>query len=186
MTMVVVRRRCHSFAMTIHRLPAAAVLATALLLSSACGASKDDDKGAAAPSSSPSPAAAELIRYDQQDPSGVTIAKAAHVSKLEGAPDDLKQFIAGIVDTSRTLPDEDCQFTVGVAKIDTSGFAFGSKHSCGGAAYIWAKRDGVWQEIWGGQELPDCDTMKKYSVPTSIVGDKCYDDQKQGHVDYTG
>jgi len=174
--------------MTPIRLPAAAVLAAALLLCSACGATKADDEGAAAPSdeatssSSPSPDA-ELITYDQK-PAGVTIAKVADVSKLEGAPDDFKQFIAGLIDGLKTPPDEDCQFTVGVEKIDTSGFAFGSQHSCGGAMYIWAKQDGVWQEIWGGQELPDCDAMEKYSVPTSIVGDKCLDAKKQGHVDY--
>ena len=165
------------------------MLAAALLLSSACGATKADDEGAATPSdaaepsSSSSPAAAELITYDQK-PAGVTIANAADVSKLEGAPDDFKQFIAGLIDGLETAPDEDCQFTVGVEKIDTSGFAFGSQHSCGGAVYIWSKQDGVWQEIWGGQELPDCDTMEKYSVPTSIVGDKCLDAKKQGHVPY--
>ena len=103
------------------------------MLLSACGATKADDKGAATPSSNPSPAAAELIRYDQQDPAGVSIAKAAEVSKLEGAPDDFKQFIAGLIDGLKTPPDEECQFTVGVEKIDTSGFAFGSQHSCGGA-----------------------------------------------------
>jgi hypothetical protein len=173
-----------STTMTPFRLPAAALVAAALLLCSACGAAKDDDKGAAAPSSSPSSAAAELIRYDQEEPSGVSIAKAAEVSKLEGAPNDFKQFIAGLIDGLKTPPDEDCQLTVGVAKIDTSGFAFGSQHSCGGAVYIWAKQDGVWQEIWGGQELPDCDAMEKYSVPTSIVGDKCLDAEKQGHVPY--
>ncbi len=112
------------------------------------------------------------------------IAKVADVSKLEGAPDDFKQFIAGLFDGLMRSPDEDCQLTVGVEKIDTSGFAFGSQHSCGGAVYIWAKPNGVWQEIWGGQELPDCDTMEKYSVPTSIVGDQCLDAKKQGHVPY--
>jgi hypothetical protein len=162
------------------------MLAAALLLCSACGASKSDDEGAATPSgdatasSSPSPAEAELITYDQD----VSIAKAAEVSKLKGAPDDFKQFIAGLIDGLKTPPGDDCQFTVGVEKIDTSGFAFGSQHSCGGAVYIWSKQNGVWQEIWGGQELPDCETMEKYSVPTSIVGDKCLDDEKQGHVPY--
>lgn len=166
------------------------MLAAALLLSSACGASKDADEGAAAPSgeaassSSPSPAAAELIEYDQKGPPGVTIAKPGDVSKLEGAPDDFKQFIAGLIDGLKTPPDEDCQFTVGVERIDTSGYAFGSQHSCGGAVYMWSKQDGVWQEIWSGQELADCDTMEKYSVPTSIVGDKCLDNKKLDDVPY--
>ena len=175
---------CHPFGM-VNRLPAAAVLAAALLFSAACGA--DDGKGG--PTSSPTPAEpkAELIEYDQDEATGVTIAKPADVAKLEGAPDDFKQFIAGIVDASKTLPDEDCQFTVGVAKIDTSGFAAGSMHSCGGAVYIWAERDGVWQEIWAGQELPLCDDLKKYSVPKAIGGDKCYDDKNmKDAVEYTG
>lgn len=165
-----------------NRLPAAAVLAAALLLCGACSA--DDDKGG--PTSSPTSAnpEAELLEYDQEEAAGITVAKAADVANLEGAPDDFKQFIAGIVDSNRALPDEDCEFTAKVARIDTSGFAAGSLHSCGGAAYIWAKRDGVWQEVWAGQELPNCDDMKRYSIPKAIAGDTCYEGQKA--VDYTG
>jgi hypothetical protein len=164
------------------RLPAAAVLAAALLLSGACSA--DDDKGGVKSGPTSAKPEAELIEYDQEEAAGITVAKAADVAKLEGAPDDFKQFIAGIVDSNRTLPDEDCEFTAKVARIDTSGFAAGSLHSCGGAAYIWAKRDGVWQEVWTGQELPKCDEMTRYSIPKSIAGDTCYEGQKA--VDYTG
>lgn len=168
----------------VNRLPAAAVLAAALLFSAACGA--DDDKGGTTSSPTPAEPKAELIEYDQDDVSGVTIAKPADVAKLEGAPDGFKQFIAGIIDASESLPEDDCQFTVAVAKIDTSGFATGSMHSCGGAVYIWAERDGVWQEIWGGQELPVCADMKKYSVPKPIAGEKCYADKDMKDlVDYT-
>ena len=184
MTMVGGDARCHDSAMTNNRLPAAAIVTAALLLTGACGSAKDDDKGGTTMSPSASPAAAELIEYDQDEAVGVTVAKAADVAKLEGAPDDFKQFVAGIIAALKTPPDDDCPFRVGVAKIDTSGFAAGSMLSCGGAAYIWAKRDGVWQEIWGGQELPDCADMKKYSVPKPIAGDECYDDNKK-LVDYT-
>ena len=167
------------------RLPAAAALAIALLLSGACGA--DDGKGGTTSSPNPAEPKTELIEYDQDEAAGVIIAKPADVAELEGAPDDFKQFVAGIVDVSLTSPEEDCQFTVGVAKIDTSGFAAGSMHSCGGAVYIWAKRDGVWQEIWSGQEIPVCADLRKYSVPKAIAGDKCYDDKDMKElVDYTG
>jgi hypothetical protein len=158
-----------------------------VLLCGACGASKDD--GGTASSSPSTESKSELIVYSEkpEESAGVTIETVADVRKLEGAPDDFRQFVAGLVDSSTTmLVDKECPFSVSVAKIDPSGFAIGSMFSCGGAAYIWAKRDGVWQEIWGGQELPDCDDMKKYSVPKSIVGDKCLDDQKQDHVEYTG
>ena len=165
-----------------NRLPAAVVLAAALLLSGACGA--DDDAGVAAPSPTPAKPKSELIEYEQEEGGGVTIAKPADVAKLEGAPDGFKQYIAGIIDANKSLPDDDCPFTVGVASIETSGFATGSLHSCGGAAYIWAERDGIWQEIWAGQDLPDCADMKKYSVPKSIAGNTCWEGRKE--ADYTG
>ena len=177
---------CHDFAMKNNRLPATAVMTAVLLLTSACGSAKDDDKGRTTTSSSPSPAATELIEYDQDDAAGVSVAKASDVVKLEGAPEDFKQFVAGLTEVSKMLPDDDCQFRVGVAKIDTSGFAAGSMGSCGGAMYIWAERDGVWQEIWSGQELPICADMKTYSVPKPIAGDKCYSNKDMtGLVDYS-
>ena len=167
-----------------NRLPAAAVLAAALLLSAACGA--DDDKGGATSAPTSEEPKAELIEYDQDEAAGVIIAKPADVAKLEGAPDDFKQFVAGLIDASKTLPEDDCQATVGVSKVDTSGFAAGNMHSCGGAVYIWAERDGVWQEIWSGQEAPVCADLEKYSVPKPIAGDKCYDDKDMKDlVDYT-
>jgi hypothetical protein len=170
--------------MTPTQLPVAAALAAALMICGACG-SADDAKAGPSPSAQATPKT-KLIEFDQDDAAGLTIAKPADVSKLEGAPDDFKQFIAGIIDGLKTPPDEDCQFTVGVARLDTSGFAAGNQHSCGGAAFIWAKRDGVWQEIWSGQEAPDCVTMEKYSVPKTIVGGQCFDAEKEGHADYSG
>ena len=165
------------------RLPAAALVASALLLSSACG--RADDTGGTTSSPKPSEPKSVLIEYDQDEAGGVSIAKPADVAQLVGAPNGFKQYVAGLVDASKTPPDDDCQSTVGVAKVDTSGFAAGSMHSCGGAVYIWAKRTGVWQEIWSGQELQDCADMRKYFVPKSIAGNKCYDANKK-KVDYAG
>lgn len=166
--------------MTINRLPAVVLLTAALLISAACS-SDDSDDGATSSTTEPT---AQLIEYDQDEPTGRNLTKAADVSKLEGAPDDFKQFIAGILDASRAESANECKVAVGVAKIDTSGFAAGSIRSCGGAVYIWAKRDGIWQEIWSGQELPDCADIEKYSVPKPIAGDSCYDGKKN-KVDYT-
>ena len=175
-------------AMTPIRLPAAAVLAAALLLSSACGA--QDDSGGTASSPEPTEPQSELIEYTEkpEESVGVAITKVADVDKLKGAPDDFKQFIAGIIaaQVGMGTQDEDCPFTVGVDKIDTSGFAVGSMTSCGGAAFIWAKRDGLWQQIWGGQDIPACSDLTKFSVPTAIIGDKCYDERNNKVVEYTG
>ena len=169
-----------------HRLPAAALLAVALLLTGACGA--QDDAGGTATSSPSSAPEDEVIEYtDTPDESvGVTIEKVADVATLEGAPDDFKQFVAGLIESQRGMGslEKDCPFSVSVDVIDTSGFARGGMFTCGGAAFIWAKRDGTWQQIWGGQDYPECTELKKYSVPKSMNFDKCLEGSKA--VDYTG
>lgn len=172
-------------AMKSNRLLAAALMVAALLLSGACG-SDDKADGGTKPSSSPTTPATKLIDYEKDNNGGVEIQKAADVSKLVGAPDDFKQFIAGVIDQAVQSGghDKTCPVTVGVSKLDTSGFATGGITDCGGAAFIWAKRDGVWQQIWGGQTTPGCDDMKKYSVPKAIAGDKCWDGKNE--VAYNG
>ncbi len=156
--------------MTITRLPAAAFLVVVLLISTSCSSSEPDE----AATSSPEPAH-QLIEYDQDESVGMNLTQASDVKKLEGAPSDFKQFIAGIIEASASGAGDDCTVEVGVRKVDTSGFAAGSIRSCGGAVYIWAKRDGVWQEIWSGQELPQCADMERFSVPRPIAGDRCYE-----------
>ena len=164
--------------------PAAVVLAATLLLASACGSS--DDKAGAQPSSSTT-AATKLINYeDAGGTGGVAIKKAADVVKLKGAPEDFKAFIAGIIDyaSNSTEPSKECPAIVTVSRIDPAGFASGGFNMCDGYAFIWAKVDGVWQQIDAGQMFPACESMKKYSVPKTIVGDQCAQDS--GNVDYTG
>jgi len=34
------------------------------------------------------------------------------------------------------------------------------------------------QQAWGGQSLPECVALKKYSIPVSIAGNKCWDGKK--------
>ena len=172
--------------MTPIRLPAAAVLAAALLLTSACGAK--DDGGGTASSPKPTEPKSEVIEYtDNPDEGvGVDIKKVADVNLLEGAPDDFKQFIAGIIayQEGMGVQDKDCPFSVSVDVIDTTGFARGSMFACGGAAFIWAKRDGTWQQIWGGQDAPACEELTKFSVPKSMGFKECWDGKRI--VDYTG
>jgi hypothetical protein len=167
------------------RIPAALLLTVATFLTGACGAQDDTSGTASAPSASEPEA--ELIEYtdNPSESVGVTVSKAGDVTQLEGAPDDFKQFIAGAVTGATAMfEDKDCPFSVGVDRIDTSGFALGSMASCGGAAFIWAKRDGVWQQIWGGQDIPACEDLSKYSVPKSFWNDSCWDGEKD--VEYTG
>lgn len=172
-----------------HPLPAAALLAAALLLLTACS-SDDDGSSAADPSSSPSSSdttpATQLIDYEKDDAGGVTLRKPADVAGLTGAPDDFRQYMAGFVNATVTGIQEDpeCPVVVQVSQLDTSGYAAGFTGACGGAAYMWAKRDGIWQQIWVGQEIPKCSDMTKYSVPKAIAGDRCQDGKKD--IAYSG
>ena len=153
-----------------------------LMFASACGS--DQESSSPKPTETATTTAPKLIDYEKDG--GVILHKASDISKLDGAPDDFKQFIAGVIDTSVNSGEQDtqCPTTISVDKFDPSGYAAGSIGDCGGAELLWAKRDGAWQQIWGGQTIRECADMKKYSVPVAIAGDQCWDGKKA--VTYTG
>jgi hypothetical protein len=156
-----------------HPLPAAVLLAAALLFTGACGAKDGAPKDTSSSPSATTPAAAKIIEY----PDGVALRTPEDVNKLEGAPEDFKQFISGAasqVMTDKSATDK-CGPYISVDQVDPAGFASGSVFDCGGANLIWAKVDGVWRQIFGGQYVPPCDLVKKYSVPEAIVGGPCDD-----------
>ena len=158
------------------------------MLCAGCGSDRTDKPSASstAATASSTTAAGQLIDFDKNNDGGVVLRKAADVSKLEGTPDGFKQFMAGVIDTmvnSAQLGD-DCRPTVSVAKFDSSGYALGSFWNCEGAVLMWAEQDGAWQQAWGGQSIPECADMKKYSIPVSIAGSKCSDGTKA--VAYAG
>jgi hypothetical protein len=164
------------------RLPATAFLTAALLFTGACGA-KDAAPKDTTPSPSTTTPAAQLIDYGDE---GVPLRTPDDVAKLHDAPEDFKQFIAGAagqVMTPKSATDK-CGPYLYVNKVDTSGYAGGGVFDCGGAQLMWARRNGLWQEIWGGQTVPGCDDMKKFAVPKAIVGDRCWDGKNE--IDYAG
>ena len=173
-----------------HRqLPAVALLTAALFTMTACssGDGSDEATPASSPSSSETTPAAELIDYEKDGAKGVSLRKPADVAKITGAPDDFKQFMAGFVDATVAgviEQDPECPMAVTVDRFDTSGYASGVVGDCGGAAAMWGKRDGIWQQIWVGQTIPECSDMTKYSVPQSIAGDRCWDGKKD--IAYSG
>lgn len=178
---------CHHLDMTPHRLPLTVIAIAALLLVGACGGD-DSSTSATEPATSSADPAAKLIDYTKDDDRGAVLRKAADVRRLHDAPDDFKHFMAGVVDTKvhSFEPDPGCPFFVSVRKLETTGFAEGAYISCGGNAQIWAKVDGVWQEIWAGQDYPACKTMTKYSVPKALVIEgKCYDEATKKVIAYT-
>lgn len=155
-----------------------AVLMTSLALVAGCGSPEVDRAD---------PLPTTPVRYADN---GVAIKKPDDVRKLTDAPEDFRQFIAGRLDEARSTRDPEfpeCVPTIGVDVYDPTGFASGSRTDCGGYAIIWAKKGGVWQEVWGGQDLADCSDLKSKGVPASVAFDqKCFDKKMQKARAYRG
>ena len=117
----------------------------------------------------------DVVDYGKEP---IVLRAASDVRKLTGAPDGFKQFIAGVTDatTSGIDPEGECPPQVEVSVIVPKGFAAGAIRACNGAAHIWAKKNGVWQQIWAGQSDPDCAAMKSNDVPEVIAGEQCWAD----------
>jgi hypothetical protein len=164
-----------------------------LLLTAGCGGSDDPDDAATDPPTStsaptttaattptPQPTTATttpgstLIDYGDD---GVTVARAADVSKLAGAPEDFKAFIVADLQRQQDTKDDVCteKPEIRVERIDTRGWAAGGSFipQCGGNAALWAKVAGGWREVWGEQTLPECAVLEKYRFPASIGGSEC-------------
>ena len=149
-----------------------ALCALALLCTAGCGSSPTE--------------ADRLIQYNTKNDGGIVLRKAADVSKLEGAPEDFRQFMAGVIDTNIHwgAPDRKCPTTITVEKYDTSGYAYGSIGECAGAILMWGKPDGIWQQVWVGHDVPACAELRKYAIPTLIAGKQCWNGKKL--VPYAG
>lgn len=169
---------------------------TILLLTAGCGGS-DDDKGSDEPTRTASPTtapttsttttptpeptqatttapASTLINYGDD---GITVAKAADVAKLTGAPEDFTSFIVADLQRQQDVKDEVCteKPQIQVSRIDTRGWAAGGSFipQCGGNATLWAKVSGGWREVWGGQTLPECKVLEKFTFPAGVAGGEC-------------
>jgi hypothetical protein len=147
------------------------VVIALLLFTAGCSGSDGSDGRADVPTKSTT--ASTLIDYGDD----VTVANAADVDKLKGAPEDFKAFIVADLQRQQDSKDEGCaeKPEIHVAKIDTRGWAAGGSFipQCGGSAALWAKVAGGWREVWGGQTLPDCAVLEKFRFPASIAGTEC-------------
>jgi hypothetical protein len=158
----------------------AATLAALLLVTGACSDGRQPSSDKEATSGSPSPAASpgKVIHYGKK---GVTIEDKNDVSKLRGAPEDFKAFIAGLIED--VTIEEECEYgppSYSVFSIDPQGYAAGDFWHCGGHYIIWASVAGHWKEVLAGQDHPMCDDLTRLSVPKEIlsndaIGDTCYD-----------
>ncbi|WP_332642729.1 hypothetical protein [Aeromicrobium sp.] len=162
-----------------------AALGAVLALVSGCGSDSpgkpDPSPTGASSSASTIPAQHHLVRFaDANGEGGVVLESPADTSKLDGVPEEFKAFIAAELLKQQTASGTamtDChpkdQLIVDV--IDPAGHAAGRVEfaACTGARLYWAKVDGKWRKVLGGQVYPQCDAFKQYGFPVSVAGDKC-------------
>jgi Tfp pilus assembly major pilin PilA len=127
--------------------------------------------------------ATEVKLPDQVNyPEPVFVTKKSEVSKLTDTSDVFKNYIASMVGVD---PDYtagcDQPKTVSVSKVYKDEFALGAIGDCGGGYQIWKKTGDSWALATGGQEIPGCSVLKKYSIPKEIY-DKCADESNNYEI----
>lgn len=136
---------------------------------------------------SPTSPTTTIIDYAKGDQDGVRMTSAADTKKLTGAPADFTAFIAAELAKDNARSDDACteKPQIYVEKLDPAGWAAGGHFipQCGGYASLWAKIGGAWKEVWSGQTLTDCTTLKKYAFPAGMVAKTCL--QGDAEVPYT-
>ncbi|MEV7395683.1 hypothetical protein [Aeromicrobium sp. NPDC092404] len=164
------------------------VVTAILLLTAGCGGSDDPEDASDGTTATPTTTTAltpstttpapgpgsTLIDYGDDE---VTVASAGDVDKLTGAPEDFKAFVVADLQRQQDTKDDVCteKPEIRVARVDVEGWAAGGTFipQCGGSAVLWAKVSGTWQEVWGGQTLPDCAILEKYRFPATVAGKEC-------------
>lgn len=164
--------------------------ATAVLLMGLTACGNDDASDTVAHASSttsqtPAPTASsvtasptekpELIGYAGGESPGVTVQKRADTRKLDGAPASFKKFIGDLAE--KVVSESSCDSAavgITVETLRTDGYAVGGVNDCGGYQALWAIVDGHWKEIFGTQDTWDCAVLKRYTVPSDVVGETCY------------
>jgi hypothetical protein len=115
---------------------------------------------------------------------------------LPGTSQDFKLFAAYTggalrrVDRENHLP-ADCIRHAGIVVTDyTDGYAIGDVGDCGGYEALWTNRFagqpgfGTWREVFGTQDGWYCPPLRKYKVPSALVGDSCYAPRQHKTVAY--
>lgn len=159
--------------------PASPVRSTSTETTASQPATSQPAPGTPTPSES-SPAGAEqepeLIAYAGGESPGFEVHGRDDAQKMTGAPVAFRQFIGR---TAQRIADEstctDGYVGVTVQTLRTDGYAVGGVNDCGGYLALWAAVDGTWKEVAGSQEMWDCAVLERYTVPSDVAGDACYD-----------
>jgi len=167
------------------RLPRLAVgAAVAVLTVTACA---DASAATAAAGTDAARHRPRLIAYAGGESPGAEVQNRADARRLSGAPRSFKRYIGNYaVRLNRSSTCTNGYVGVTVETLRTDGFAVGGVNDCGGYQALWVKpHHRRWREVAGTQEAWDCKVLKRYDVPSSVVGTTCYDydAQQQRHYD---
>ena len=87
--------------------------------------------------------------------------------------------------------DAGCQGNSGVyVEAFTRGYAFGGVGACGGYVALWTNRlrggsaGGHWREVVGTQDSFYCPVLKRYKVPSALVGTSCWSPSRHETIAY--
>lgn len=125
-----------------------------------------------------------LIAYAGGESPGAEVQNRADARKLAGAPKSFKRFIGTYaVQLQRSSTCTNGYVGVTVERLRTDGFAIGGVNDCGGYQALWVKSHRHWKEVSGTQEAWSCHVLKRWDVPSGVVGTTCYDyaHQQQRH-----
>jgi hypothetical protein len=87
--------------------------------------------------------------------------------------------------------DAGCQGDSGLyVEAFTRGYAYGGVGACGGYVALWTNRlrgggtGGHWREVYGTQDSFYCPVLKRYKVPSALVGTSCWSPRRREVIAY--
>ena len=87
--------------------------------------------------------------------------------------------------------DAGCQRNSGIyVEAFTRGYAIGGVGVCGGYEALWTNHvrggapGGHWREVFGSQDGWYCPALKRYHVPSALVGTSCYSPSRNQVIEY--
>jgi hypothetical protein len=140
-------------------------------------------------SSAPSTRPASVVTHYAHSDQHAIYNRATARAYLPGARRDFKAFAAHAGHLNRrwviTRHLDDCRESSGlhvaaIAYAGRLGYAIGDVSACGGYEALWTNvnRGGTrvthWREVFGSQDGWYCPVLKRFRVPSALVGDSCY------------
>jgi hypothetical protein len=159
------------------------VLTSALVLAAGLGAGVAASNGSASAADGSAPVVTFPHLHSVHSP-------ATARRYLHGTSPSFKRFAAREGARVRRL-DAGCQGNSGVyVEAFTRGYAIGAVGVCGGYQALWTNRvrgggaGGHWREVFGSQDGLYCPVLKRYKVPSALVGTSCWSPSRHETIAY--